>query len=133
MHALIIEPNALFATEVSEELVDLGYGSFDYVWNERDAVSSALTRCPDLIVGDHLLHEGNGVAAIREICRNKRIPTVFIVADHTALGQIIPGAVVIEKPFKSTEFREAVETARLIVDERNLMLWQVRSNRWSSC
>lgn len=132
MYALIIEPNALISMLIEEELRELGFTSFDWACSQIHAIASAAKRFPDLITSEYVLDEGTGVGAVRAICAEKPVPTVFLVADHHAIRPIVSGAVVLEKPFQAIDFRTAVETARLIVDEKNLMFWQVSSRRLSS-
>ena len=54
--------------------------TFDFAADQRSAVAAARQHCPDLITSDVRLAEGCGMAAVSEICRERRIPVVFITA-----------------------------------------------------
>ena len=111
MHALVIEDHGLTAWLIEEELKDLGYTSCDTAATEREAVAAAERRRPDLITSDGRLAEGNGVSAVRTICAGRAIPVLFITADSEQARQFAPDAVILDKPFNSTELVSAVERA----------------------
>lgn len=111
MHALIIEDQPIIALIVEEHLRDAGYASFDIVATETDAVNAARTRYPDLITSDVRLAEGSGIAAVRAICSEGRIPVVFITASVWEYSEQLSGAVVLAKPFGPAEFDHALTRA----------------------
>jgi CheY-like chemotaxis protein len=115
MHALIIEDQFLVAALIEDVLRSLGYTSFDAVDREDDAIRAAEARCPDLITADHRITSGSGVNAVRVICANRAIPVVFISAYRSEVQKLVPGAVLIGKPFGERTLRDAVEQAVLLV------------------
>jgi DNA-binding response OmpR family regulator len=109
MHALIIEDQPLIAMMIEEELAEQGYTTFDFATRQADAVQLAVKRCPDLITADDQLIEGTGIGAVREICAHQAIPVVYIAGALDELS--IPDAVILPKPFRSHDLREAVRRA----------------------
>jgi CheY-like chemotaxis protein len=111
MHALIIEDQALIAMMVEDELWELGYTSFDVATTQESAIAAAKRRCPDLITADDRLTTGSGIEAVRIICAEQSIPTVYIVGNPHELGRQTSGTIVIGKPFVRDDLREAVQRA----------------------
>jgi two-component system, response regulator PdtaR len=114
MHALIIEDQFLVAAFIEDVLRGIGYTSFDIVDREDDAIRAAEERCPDLITADHRITSGSGVQAVRVICARRAIPVVFISAFRSEVRKLVPGAVLIGKPFVELTLRDAVEQAILL-------------------
>jgi DNA-binding response OmpR family regulator len=111
MHALIIEDELLIALFIEEELRDMGY-SCVIVENEADAVRAAERRWPDLITVEERLSQGSGIEAVRRICEQKMIATVYVLSvPDVHLDRLSPGTVVLGKPFRSTELHHAVAQA----------------------
>lgn len=112
MHALIIEDEYLLAIVMREELVELGFTSFDLVRSEADAVVAAERRCPDLILADERLNLGSGAAAVTAICRDRTIPVVFVTASRHEVLRHVPAAIVVDKPYDEAAIKAAIELAR---------------------
>ena len=115
MHALIIEDQALIAMMLEDELCALGFTSFDIESTEAGAIAAAGDRCPDLITADDRLSSGSGIDAVRVICSDRAIPTVYIVGGPNELRENLPDALIVGKPFMADELREAVRRAVLMV------------------
>lgn len=111
MHALIIEDQSLIAMTLEDDLSELGFTSFDFTTSEEEAIAAAKTRCPHLITADDRLTSGSGIEAVRIICAEQAIPTVYIVGNPHELRGALPGTTIIGKPFKMEELREAVQRA----------------------
>lgn len=117
MHALIIEDQLAIASQVEEMLRELGYTSFHFADREGIAVAMAEERCPDLITADHRLTDGSGIKAVQTICEKRAIPVIIIAADtglEVDVGSV-PDAVLLPKPFRETDFRQAVGDAAVKV------------------
>jgi DNA-binding response OmpR family regulator len=110
-HALIIEDNHLIAMMIEDELIALGYGSAAVATTLEQAIEMARLSCPDLITVCDMLDSGAGVQTIREICRGRSIPVVFITAREDEVKAMIFGAVIIAKPFWIPHLGAAVEAA----------------------
>ena len=89
-HALIIEDHQLIAVMIKDYLEECGYATVDLATSQGEAIAQARQRCPHLITADDRLEDGSGVQAILQICRDRAIPGVFIVADTTNVEQAIP-------------------------------------------
>ncbi|QIK78662.1 response regulator [Sphingomonas piscis] len=111
MHALIIEDEFLIADLIQDGLRDLGYQSFDIAESEAAAVKLAAERCPDLVTADDRLTDGSGVEAVRSICENRPIPVVFITGDERHIRDEVLDAIVVQKPFRSADLKDAVGLA----------------------
>jgi len=111
VHALIIEDQSLISIMLEDELHELGFTSFDTAATQEAAIAAAQRRCPDLITADDRLITGSGIEAVRIICADQSIPTVYIVGNPDELEGKLPGATIIGKPFRSDELRQAVQGA----------------------
>lgn len=78
---MIVEDEALVATDLEERLQKLGFDVCGIVDNEREAVLQAGVWRPDLILMDvHLRHGSDGIAAAAQIRKTHAIPVVFVTA-----------------------------------------------------
>ena len=113
MHALIIEDSLLIAMMVEDHLSELGYTSIVVADNQAEAIAMAQAQAPDLIAADDSLIEGSGILAVREICADRIIPTVFMLGDpEKAREKGAPAhATVIAKPFLFDTLKQAVAHA----------------------
>lgn len=111
MHALIIEDSLLISMMVEDHLAELGYTSTAVATTQAEAVALAMEHTPDLITADDGLDEGSGIEAVREICADKIIPTLFILGDPQRAEGAPPHAHAIAKPFLFDTFREGVAQA----------------------
>lgn len=113
MHALVIEDEPLVAMLIRENLAELGYQS-TVVDTEEAAVAAARAQRPDLITADVVLREGTGIDAVRRICGDEPIPTLFIVGwFHDEGFETVPYAAMVRKPFETSTLYAAVTQARL--------------------
>lgn len=111
MHALIIEDEALIATDLETLLADCGFTSFDFAVSSEEAIASAEHRCPDLITADVNLQPGNGIDAIQSICTGRTIPVIFVTSSGSEVRARMPGHPMLEKPVSGTAFKAAVDLA----------------------
>lgn len=113
MRALVIEDEPLVSMLIKENLAELGYES-TVVDTEEAAVACAQALRPDLITADVVLREGTGIAAVRRICGDQPIPTLFIVGWFHGDGiETVPHAAMLRKPFETSTLYAAVTQARL--------------------
>jgi CheY-like chemotaxis protein len=108
MRALIIEDNPVIALALEDELSDLGYVHIDVVESASQAIAAAEADCPDLIIADFRLANETSVAAVRHICRNKPIPSVYVAALVDEVLSEEPDATVLEKPVAPRVLRETI-------------------------
>jgi two-component system, response regulator PdtaR len=113
MRALVIEDEPLVSMLIKENLAELGYESA-VVDTEEAAVAIAREQKPDLITADVVLREGSGIEAVRRICGDEPVPTLFIVGwFHGDRIETVPHAAMLRKPFETSTFYSAVTQARL--------------------
>ncbi len=110
-HALIIEDRSVIALSIADALQDCGYATADIAISQKDAIRMAEERCPDLITVDELLASGSGNAAVRHICRDNAIPVLWITGVATEVREVVPDAVILEKPFSYQNLCKAVVEA----------------------
>lgn len=112
MHALTIEPQAVVRMMLEEELRNLGFTSFDAAGTQKEAIAAARRRRPDLITTGIRLSQGNGIEAVRIICKRQPVPTIYIVSNRAEVRQMIKGGTVLLKPILPEELRSAVNHVR---------------------
>ena len=117
MHALIIEVHALISMMVEDELRQLGFNSFDTAATQDEAVAAATRQCPDLITTSVHLAEGSGIEAVRIICAEQSIPTVYVVSNPEEVEEAIAGSIVIRKPLSRGELQQAVQRVTQRMDD----------------
>ena len=109
MHALIIEDEVMIAAAIEYVLRDCGFDSFDIASSSQAAIAAATRRCPDLITADVKLAAGNGIDAIRTICREPKIPVIFITGHPPAdVRAEVSDYPVLNKPFSEQTLTYAV-------------------------
>lgn len=111
MHALIIEDEVSAADRIEQALRALGYASFDIAFSAAEARAAAHSKCPDLVTADLNLVDGSGVQAVLEICSHMAIPVVFITSHRREISGLLPGAIIVEKPFGQDVIEQAVVQA----------------------
>lgn len=109
MHALIIEDEPLIALELADALHRMGYDSCSLATTEHDAVTSAETRPPDLVVADVRLRVGNGIEAVQAIRRRVKVPVVFATASREEVRRQFGRASILDKPFVEADLKRAVD------------------------
>ena len=112
LHALIIEDEIIAGVGMQLVLSDLGFDSFAFAGTAHQALEQALIRTPDLVTVDVRLLDGDGVEAVREICRViGPAPIVYVTGDPRALAGRAD-AVVVEKPYGPADMARAYKRAR---------------------
>lgn len=109
MHALIIEPQALLQIMMKDDLMQLGFTSFDSAATMKGALAAAERRSPDLITASLRLMDGNGIDAVDVICSSQPIPTIYIVSNPQEAREELNDGVFIIKPMSKVALRKAIE------------------------
>ena len=105
-HVLIIEDDALAATDIRETLERAGATAFSFAASEREAIQTAAEVCPQVITSDVMLERGSGPAAIRAIwAACGPTPVIFITATPDQCEDFADVAI-LEKPFHTGQLRE---------------------------
>lgn len=98
-HALIIEDECLIAMDLAGLVEMAGATSVAFASTEGEAIESARTHPPDVILSDVKLFEGSGPRAVRAIViAHGEIPVMFITASPDACGPVGQLGVVLLKP-----------------------------------
>jgi DNA-binding response OmpR family regulator len=108
MHALIIEDEDLVAMAIEDVLRACGFTSFDVAISLDEAVTAARSRCPQLITADVELKPGSGIDAVRTICSEAPIPTLFITGQPDKVRAQMSQHPVLSKPFRVGDVKAAV-------------------------
>ncbi|MFL6762474.1 MAG: response regulator [Sphingomicrobium sp.] len=108
VHALIIEDDYLIAQSLRDMLETFGFTKFSFARSEDAAVMGANQPDIDLITADVRLLPGDGVSAVEAICTDRDLPVLFITGYRDELEERKSEAVVIQKPVKEQELREAI-------------------------
>ncbi|WP_370674316.1 response regulator [Pleomorphomonas sp. PLEO] len=100
---LIVEDDSFVALLLDYTLVKLGYSICGTEYTEDGAVATAFKCCPDAMVVDVGLAQGNGVRAINRILQQRYVPHVFISGDRLDYVGLHPHAVRLHKPFRDVD------------------------------
>jgi len=111
LRVLIIEDDLIIGPLLAETLEQLGHVVCGL---EVDAVAAvnAARRCqPDLMIVDIGLGEASGIAAVAQILKEGFVPHVFVTGDGLRGLPLGPEAVVIQKPYRSSDLVAAIARA----------------------
>jgi len=109
---LVIEDNGLIAMMLAEMLAGMGHDVCATAATEADAVTAASRFKPNLMIVDEGLGRGSGVSAVEQIERaGGPLARVFMSGDAGRVRERIPGAVVVQKPFRQAQLVKAIELA----------------------
>jgi CheY-like chemotaxis protein len=108
---LVVEDEPLIALLLAELLTSLGWDVCAIESCEAGAVKAAMQLRPDLMIVDGRLGEGCGVAAMRMILEQSFVPHFFVSGDDKRIKQMLPGSIVIQKPFFELDLARAMKGA----------------------
>lgn len=111
LRVLIVEDEPIIAMLVREVVTSLGYLVCDIVATETDAVATALTSRPDLMIVDAGLRSGSGVSAMQTILKQRHMPHIFVTGDKRSVLRLAPDATILEKPFFIPDLERAIDEA----------------------
>ena len=110
LRILIVEDEAMIAMLYAEVLAGLGHETSTIARTEDEAVAAARSFRPDLMIVDHHLHQGSGVAAVNRILAEGFVPHVFVSGEITC-GESGKMPVCLQKPFNEAQLVAAIEAA----------------------
>jgi CheY-like chemotaxis protein len=111
LHAFIIEDDYLIGQNLQDMLEPLGFETFSFARSEDAAVMGANAQLIDLITADVRLLPGDGLNAVEQICKQRKIPVIFITGYAEELRDRAPEAIVVQKPVKPDALERAVREA----------------------
>lgn len=109
LRIVIAEDDALIAMYLEELLQLAGHEICAIAFTEAEAVAAALHHGPDLMIVDGTLGEGSGVAAMAAILRHQAVPHLYVTGDPQHILELVPGAVVLTKPFSLQSLAQGIE------------------------
>ena len=111
MRVLVVEDDALIGELLSEMLVGLGYDVCAVAATESQAVAEAALTRPDLLIVDANLGDGSGIDAVKTISAAGPVAHVFTSGDAGKVRHLMPGSVVVQKPFDEAGLTDAIARA----------------------
>ena len=109
LRILLVEDNAIIAMALADLLKGGGHEVCAIAETESEAVAAA-DRCkPDLMIVDPNLYEGSGVSAVEKILVGGFVPHLFMTGDASQVQELVPGAIILRKPFKFNDLLRAIE------------------------
>jgi len=113
---LIIEDEFITGEGIRQMVQEFGYEPIGPVASGKDAVTSALTHCPDVILMDILLKGSiNGIQAAEAIRSHSRCPVIYVTAHSDRFTVELSKAAEpfghVLKPINGQELRAAIEKA----------------------
>lgn len=110
-HALIIDNNFVVSRAIQSYLEPLGFGSFDHVWTESQALEAATRRKPDIIIIGDDIDTGSAIDAARRISTMASIPVLMVSGDPARASQRLAQVSSYTGPFLINEFDTAIDVA----------------------
>jgi CheY-like chemotaxis protein len=108
LHVLVVEDDAIIGILLVEMLSGMGHDC-TFEATEADAIASARRWPPDLMIVDARLGEGSGIAAVEQILQAGHVPHVFVSGDTLRVKALMPGAEVVQKPFRESDLTRAMQ------------------------
>jgi DNA-binding response OmpR family regulator len=112
LRILIVEDEFIVATMIADVLRDMGHEVCDIEATEAGAVAAAIRCNPDMLIVDAQLRTGSGVSAVKEILRSGFVPHILMSGGQLRDVPLDRRAVVLQKPFRDSEFAQAIDKAR---------------------
>ena len=113
-NVLIIEDEPIIAMDIESIVRDLGHGISGIAVTHDEAVASARTHRPGLVLADiQLADDSSGVDAVQEILADFSVPVIFITAfpERLLTGERPEPAFLITKPFQRSTIKTAISQA----------------------
>jgi DNA-binding response OmpR family regulator len=111
IRALVIEDEPQIVEELHTALKNMGHAVCATAATERAAIAAARAHKPDLLIVGAQLRIGDSMAAIKRICDERPVPHILLAQNRTLLLSRMPGATIVQKPFKPSDLQEAVQRA----------------------
>jgi DNA-binding response OmpR family regulator len=108
---LVVEDEPMIALLLAELLTSLGWDVCAIESCEAGAVNAAAQLNPDLMIVDGRLGDGCGVAAMTKILERSFVPHFFVSGDDKRIKAMLPGSIVIQKPFFELDLARAMKGA----------------------
>lgn len=108
---LVIEDDAIIGMLYEDVLAEMGHSLCAIAMTGSQAVAAATKHKPDLIIADASLRDGSGVDAVNEILRSRFVPHLFVSGDPAGVRALMPGAIIVQKPFLDSDLSRSIQKA----------------------
>jgi DNA-binding response OmpR family regulator len=112
LRIVIVEDDGLIAMDLAELLNGMGHDVCAIASNEAKAEAAAAQFHPDLMIVDGALRGGSGVAAMQRILESGDIAHFYVTGNPWAVLELVPGAIVVTKPYTLRELQRGMTSAR---------------------
>lgn len=119
---LIIEDEPIIAMDIETIVRDLGHDVTGVAVTRDEAVASAMSERPGLVLADiQLADDSSGVDAVKDILAEFQVPVIFITAfpERLLTGERPEPTFLITKPFQRSTVKAAISQA-LFFDETTM-------------
>ena len=116
INIMIVEDESIIALNIKETLLELGYGVTGIAPNTEKSLMLLEDKCPDLILMDIFLKDGDSGIELAKIINTKYdIPIIYLTANSESqtisqASKSAPYGYVV-KPFKGHDLHSAIEVA----------------------
>lgn len=111
LRIVLVEDEPLIAILLEDLLKDMGYDVCATEATEDNAVAAFRRESPDLMIVDCHLREGNGIAAVTAVLKDRFVPHIFMTGEDLRHHRLDPAAVVLKKPFLDKDLVAAINKA----------------------
>lgn len=118
LRVLIVEDNALIGMLYADLLGEMGHTVCAIEATETEAIAAATMYKPDLMIVDAGLGQGTGMSAVKTILGAGFIPHLFVSGDVTSVRAVMPGAIILRKPFLEPDLGRAIQQALAAASNR---------------
>lgn len=119
---LIIEDEPIIAMDIETIVRDLGHDVTGVAVTRDEAVASAMSERPGLVLADiQLADDSSGIDAVKDILAEFKVPVIFITAfpERLLTGERPEPTFLITKPFQRSTVKAAISQA-LFFDETTI-------------
>ena len=110
-HALIVEDDPLVSHALEDQLMRLGFNSFEKSWTEEDGVAAAARTAPDIVVVGENLAEGSPIETARRIAQMHDVPILLVAHKSSRDGRRLPAGASMSGPYPLEAMAKAVGEA----------------------
>ena len=111
LRVLIVEDDLIIGPLLAETIEQLGHIVCAVEIDGAAALSAAKRCLPDLMIVDIGLKEASGIAAVEQILKHGFVPHVFVTGDDLRGLPLPPEAILIQKPYRSSDLVSAIARA----------------------
>ena len=112
LRIMVCEDNLVIALDLHQEVAESGHTPLEIATNSIDCLRATESDRPDLVLVDINLADGRtGISLVRQLS-DRGIPSIIITGESEFIHEPHTALLVLEKPLRSGELAQALETAR---------------------